>query len=304
MTHAAPSRFQRTPQRIDVEGTTLEAWLYRPDSDAPLPLVVMSPGFAAVKEQYLDRFAERMAAAGLAVVLYDHRNFGKSGGALRGDIDPQQQIDDMRDVISWAQALPGIDPERIGVWGSSYSGGHVLCVGALDRRVRCVVAQVPTISGYQSFLRRTGGNPHAARAAFDQDRAARLRGEPPRYRQVIAQNGEAGIYGGADAEAFYGAAWTLAEGWDNRVTLRSSERASEYEPGALIERIGPTPLLMIVAERDTVTPTDLALDAYARATEPKRLCLLPGGHFDPYTTQSERAGQAAIDWFLQHLSAR
>lgn len=303
MTRSDPLPFQRTQRQIPVDGATLDAWLYRPQCAAPHPLVIMSPGFAAVKEQYLDTLAARLAAAGMAVVLYDQRNFGRSGGALRGDIDPRQQIDDMRDVISWAGTEADIDATRIGVWGSSYSGGHVICVGALDRRVRCVVAQVPTISGYQSFLRRAGSAIHTVRAGFEQDRAARYRGEAPGYRRVIAQDGEAGIYGGTEAETFYGAARSLAAGWENRVTLRSSERASEYEPGALIERVSPTPLLMVLAEHDTVTPTDLALAAYARAAEPKQLCLLPGGHFDPYTSQSQRAGQAALAWFERYLLA-
>ncbi|MDD1976171.1 MULTISPECIES: alpha/beta hydrolase [Pseudomonas] len=297
-------RYTRQDLTIAVNGIRLAGWFYRPDTPQPSALVVMSPGFAAVKEQYLDRFAESFAAAGLAVVVYDQRNFGASGGDLRGDIDPHQQIEDMREVITWASAQAEIDPQRIGVWGSSYSGGHAICLGALDKRVRCVVAQVPTISGHQSFLRRAGEQIHAVRDAFQRDRAARYRGEPAIYRRVIAEAGEAGIYPGDDAQAFYGAARTLAQGWENRVTLRSSERASEYEPGMLIERLSPTPLLMLVAERDTVTPADLALAAYTRAGEPKRLCLLPDGHFDPYTRHAQQAISVARDWFVQHLQVQ
>ncbi|KAF1072110.1 MAG: hypothetical protein GAK45_00324 [Pseudomonas citronellolis] len=293
----------RTTRRIPLNGLELEAWQYPPSGPAPAPLVIMSPGFAAVKEQYLDAFARAFAAAGLGVLLYDQRNFGRSGGEPRGEIDPRQQIDDLREVITWAGLQQDVDPQRIGIWGSSYSGGHVLSVAALDRRVACVVAQVPTISGHQSLLRRAGAQLAELRAGFAADRAARYQGQPPRYRRVIAEGAEAGIYAGADAEAFYGAARTLAEGWDNRVTLRSSELASEYEPGLLIERVSPTPLLLVVAEADSVTPTDLALAAYNRALEPKRLCLLPGGHFDPYTEQAPRAIAAAREWFVAHLLA-
>ncbi|SFA97329.1 alpha/beta hydrolase [Azotobacter beijerinckii] len=295
------SRFTLQAQRIPANGVELDALLYLPDADAPVPLIVMSPGFAALKEQYLDSFAAHFAAGGFAVVLYDHRSFGASGGELRGDIDPWQQIDDMREVLAWASLLPRVDAARLGVWGSSYSGGHALVLGAVDRRVRCVVAQVPTIDGHQVFLRRAGERIQALREAFQQDRLARYQGEAPRYRRVIAQDGEVGIYPGADAEAFYASAWSLARSWENRVTLRSSERASEYEPGAFVGRIGPTPLLMLVAERDTVTPTDLALAAYERAVQPKRLCLLPDGHFDPYTKHADLAKREALDWFRQHL---
>ena len=79
--------------------------------------------------------------------------------------------------------------------------------------------------------------------------------------------------------------------------------ACEYEPGAHIERISPTPLLMIVARNDVITPTDLALSAYNRALEPKQLVLLPGGHFDAYTASFEYAAIPARNWFVQHLLA-
>ena len=130
------------------DGLTLAGWLYLPDNtDARHPAIVMAHGFSAVKEQYLDKYGEAFAQAGFAVLIYDNRNFGASEGLPRQEVDPLLQIRDYRDAISFAMSLPAIDPQRIGVWGSSYSGGHVLQVGAFDRRVKCVVAQVPDISG-------------------------------------------------------------------------------------------------------------------------------------------------------------
>lgn len=293
--------FTRESLAISVNGVHLDAWLYLPASAGPHALVVMSPGFAALKGQALDRFAEVFGGAGLAVLVYDQRNFGRSGGEPRGEIDPRLQLDDLREVLTWACLQPCFDARRIGVWGSSYSGGHALQLAAWDRRVRCVVAQVPTISGHQNFLRRAGERLHEWREGFAEDRSARHAGGPIGYRRVITEAGEAGIYPGADAQAFYKTARVLEAGWDNRVTLRSSELASEYEPELTIERISPTPLLMLVAERDTVTPTDLALAAFNRAGEPKRLVLLPGGHFDPYGPCFQQAAEAAREWFLKYL---
>jgi fermentation-respiration switch protein FrsA (DUF1100 family) len=91
------------------------------------------------------------------------------------------------------------------------------------------------------------------------------------------------------------------EKWRNEITLRSLEMYSEYEPGAFIERIAPTPLLMVLGDADVVCPTDLALAAYNRASERKRLELYRGGHFSAYTDQFDRAAKAATDWFMQHL---
>lgn len=291
----------RHSYKIPAHEVELDGWLYLPQSENRLPAILMSHGFAGVKELYIDKFAETFAEAGYVVVLYDHRNFGKSGGEVRGEIIPQQQIEDMREVLTWLTLRPEVDPSRIGIWGSSFSGGHAITVGALDRRVSCVVSQVPTISGYQSLLRRAGVNLHSVFEAFQADRAARYKGDAPAYRYVIPQNGKPGIFSSDGAEEFFSAAWRLAEGWDNRVTLRSSEKASEYEPGLLIDRISPTPLLMLVAEKDTVTPTDLAVAAYNRALEPKKLVFLPDAHFDPYVKHAALAKRQALDWFNHHL---
>jgi fermentation-respiration switch protein FrsA (DUF1100 family) len=89
--------------------------------------------------------------------------------------------------------------------------------------------------------------------------------------------------------------------WRNEITLRSAEMAREYEPGIHVSRISPTPLLMIVATHDTLVPTDLALDAYERALQPKRLVLVRGGHFEPYLGGFAQAGAAARDWLVEHL---
>ena len=114
-----------------------------------------------------------MASAGHVVLAYDHRNFGDSDGEPRQELDPWLQVRDYRHAITFAQTLDGVDPDRVGIWGTSYAGGHVLVVGAIDRRVGCVVAQVPTISGWQSTLRRIAAT-GAARPA------RRLGCRPPR----------------------------------------------------------------------------------------------------------------------------
>src|SRR5438067_9427501 len=139
---------------FDAEGVTLRGWFYPAEgAGSPGPAVVMAHGFSAVKEMYLDRFAEAFAAAGLNALVYDNRNLGASDGEPRQEIDPWAQVRDYRHAITYASTLPEVDADRIGIWGSSYSGGHVLVVGAIDRRVKCVVSQVPLVSGYRNILR-------------------------------------------------------------------------------------------------------------------------------------------------------
>ena len=142
----------------------------------------MAHGFSAVKEMYLDDVAEAFAAGGLAALVFDNRNFGASDGEPRQEIDPWAQVRDYRHAITWAQTLPEVDAERVGVWGSSYSGAHVLVLGAIDKRIKCVVAQVPLVTGMgniQRLVRQDFLNPN--RRAMEQDRAARYRGSRRRW---------------------------------------------------------------------------------------------------------------------------
>jgi fermentation-respiration switch protein FrsA (DUF1100 family) len=283
-------------------GIELGAWLFLPEGDGIRPAITMAHGFGGTKEHGLERFALAFAAAGFVVLVHDHRNFGTSGGDLRGDIDPWQQIADWRRAISYLESRPEVDATRIGLWGTSYAGGHALVLGATDRRLRWVVAQVPTISGYEQGLRRV--SPDATPAlehAFNEDERGCLRGELPRREAVVS--GDLSVpaaYRSPDAIDFY--LQPVPEGlWKNEVTLRSTRAARMYEPGIWVSRVSPTPLLMIVARDDKLTIADLALAAYERALEPKRLALIPGGHFDPYLDQFPLAEAAATEWFREHL---
>ena len=140
---------------FNAEGTLLRGWLYQPTlTNQPSPAIVMAHGYNCIKELYLDKFAEIFASNGFAVLVFDIRNFGESDGEPRQELDPWQQVKDYRHAITYMQTQSLVDPEKIGIWGTSYSGGHVLVVAAIDRRVKCVVSQVPTISGWEGSLRR------------------------------------------------------------------------------------------------------------------------------------------------------
>jgi uncharacterized protein len=294
-------------QRQDVEfpvegGVTLRGWLFVPDGPAPHPAITMAHGFAGVKEHGLERFARAFADAGFVVLVHDHRGFGASGGAPRFDIDPWVQIADWRRAISFLESHPVVDAERIGLWGTSYAGGHAIVLGATDRRMRAVVAQVPTISGYQQSLRRVAPDQvPALEAAFADDERQQFHGAPPATQAVVSDDPAVpAAYRSADAVAFYNQ--PVPEGvWENSVTLRSSHAARMYEPGTWVSRISPTPLLMIVALHDTITLADTALRAYEQALQPKKLVTIDGGHFDPYWASFADASSAAITWFTEHL---
>lgn len=285
----------------------LRGWHYLPDGrEGKLPTIVMAHGFSAVKEMYLDRFAEIFAEAGLASIVFDNRNFGASDGQPRQEIDPWQQVRDYRDAISFAESLEQTDRDRIGIWGSSYSGGHVLVLGAIDRRVKCVVSQVPLISGHANARRLIRSDLIAGlQRMFGEDRRARYAGQPPAMIPVVAEDPAApAVLPTADSWAWFTeTARARAPAWKNEVTLRSVEMFMEYEPGGYIEFISPTPLMLVVALGDHLTVSDLALAAYERALAPKRLVTLKGGHFDAYVGDFDQASTAATEWFVQHLAS-
>ena len=295
-------------QRQNVEfavegGVTLRGWLFVPDGAGLHPAITMAHGFAGVKEHGLERFARAFADAGFVVLVHDHRGFGASDGSPRNDIDPWVQIADWRRAISFLESQPFVDPARIGLWGSSYAGGHAIVLGATDRRLRAVVAQVPTISGYQQSLRRVAPDQVAAlEAAFADDERSQFRGSPLSTQTVVsADPAVQAAYRAPDAIAFYNQPAPKGV-WDNVVTLRSSRAARMYEPGTWISRVSPTPLLMVVGLHDTITLTDLALGAYQEALQPKKLVTIDGGHFDPYLTRFAEASGAAVSWFTEHLA--
>jgi uncharacterized protein len=296
---------QRRDVEVEVEGgERVRGWLFVPGGAAsPLPAISMAHGYAGVKEQGIEPFARAFAEAGFVVLLHDHRNFGASDGAVRHDVDPWRQIADWRRAISYLENQPEVDSSRIGVWGTSYAGGHVIVLGATDRRIRAVVSQVPTISGFEQGLRRIPPDAiPALESAFAEDERAQFRGEPPRRQLIVSANPSVpASYRSKDAIDFY--LQPIPSGiWENTVTTRSARAARMYEPGIWVSRVSPTPLLMIVALNDTITLTDLALAAYARALEPKRIVTIQGGHFDPYLGQFPTASAAAVAWFREHLS--
>lgn len=292
---------------FDAEGVTLRGWFYTGEgASGAAPTVVMAHGFSAVKEMYLDSFAEAFAAAGLNALVFDNRNFGASDGEPRLEIDPVQQVRDYRHAITYATTLDEVDVTRIGVWGSSYSGGHVLVVGAIDRRVKAVVAQVPLVSGSANIAELVRADFRAGfRQMFDADRDARFRGDPPAMVPVVAEDplAPSALPTPDSWTWFTETGKTRAPSWKNEVTLRTVEMLGEYEPVAYIGRISPTPLLLVVAREDHLTPAHLAIDAYERAREPKKLAILPGGHFDAYVEGFDLASGVARDWFVQHLGA-
>ena len=296
----------RRDVEFDAEGVTLRGWFYPAEGrTGAAPTIVLAHGFSAVKEMYLDKFAELFSGNGLNALVFDNRNFGDSDGTPRQEIDPWAQVRDYRHAITYASTLPETDASRIGVWGSSYSGGHVLVVAAIDRRVKAVVAQVPMVSGYDNVRALVRSDfIDGYRQMFDDDRLARYQGKEPAMVPVVAENplDPSALPTPDSWQWFTETGKTRAPNWKNEVTLRTVEMLGEYNPVDYIAQISPTPLLILPARNDVLTPTTFAIAAYEKALEPKRLQILPGGHFDAYVMGFDASSGSALAWFREHLA--
>jgi fermentation-respiration switch protein FrsA (DUF1100 family) len=291
---------------FDSDGTTLRGWFYPAvGASGTAPTIVMSHGFSAVKEMYLDSYAELFSDGGLNALVYDNRNFGDSDGTPRQEIEPWEQVRDYRTAITYATTLAETDVNRIGVWGSSYSGGHVLVVAAIDRRVKAVVSQVPLISGYDNVRALVRSDfLDVYRDGFDAERLSRFQGNAPTMVPVVAEDPmvPSALPTADSFQWFTETGAGRAPNWKNEVTMRTIEALGEYNPVDYIAQISPTPLLLMPARNDTLTPSRFAIAAYEKALEPKKLEILPGGHFDAYVKGFEASSHPALQWFLAHLA--
>ncbi|HRJ68157.1 MAG TPA: alpha/beta fold hydrolase [Beijerinckiaceae bacterium] len=260
-------------------GVTCRGWLFRPAGPGPHPAVIMANGMSATKAMGLQSFAESYARRGLAVLAFDYRGLGESDGAERGRLVPQEQHDDTRAAIRWLRAQPGIDAERIALWGFSFSGGHAVFLASVDPRVKAVAALCPAFSvlgTVQAVAGAAGVARYLARVAPEHDRRATL--QPSGEIAIVAPKGQPCLLGAPGAHEWFTA--HADAGWRNATTQESVARMADYAPEAFVELIAPKPILVLAARQDRLVPLVQIESVLARAGEPKRLLVHDGGHFD------------------------
>ena len=291
------------------KGIEIVGDLYLPEGDGPFPVVVMAGGWCYVKELIQPQYGAYFVDAGYAALIFDYRCFGESGGEPRQHIDPWDQIEDYRNAISFVATLPEVDASRIGIWGISYSGGHVLVVAATDPRVRCVVSNIPVVDGYRN-MRRVHGTMgfRALRSAIEADRKRRYTtgsGGMIPHAMLDNTNNLSTWPFPETYETFKVLKEKEAPAYQNQSTIESTELLMYYSVAPFVSRIYDTPTLVVVAEEDDLTLWDLEIEAYnAIPTDKKRLVVVPGStHMTLYSDLSRLkiGATAARDWFLENL---
>ncbi|HWQ36483.1 MAG TPA: alpha/beta fold hydrolase [Blastocatellia bacterium] len=301
----APSAQFKAPDNIDFrtagimsEGVRLHAELFSLKSLAgkKLPTIIMAHGWGGTAAAFR-RDALDLANAGYLVITFDYRGWGESDARLiltgpspvkpvpgqnqkftaevieqREYVDPLEQTSDWFNVINWAAGEPVVDKDRIGIRGSSYSGGHVFYVAAYDPRVRAVVSQVG------AFDSRGIVTSKAEQELTFAEGTRRAHGEPyPAPRAVVV-----GRLIGAPIR----------------------EKLARYSPVEEAGKVKDAAVLFIVAEKEELFDNkDHAKLAYDRmAGTKKKYISVPGiTHYGIYREQREQAIKYAIEWFDQYL---
>jgi len=211
------------------DGVVLRGWFFTPDDYTPgskLPCLILTHGFACVKEMSLSEIASSFAKRlPLTCLVYDHRGFGDSDtleGQPRHEVIPSIQISDTRDAITYAQMREEVDKDQVALWGYSYSGGHALYLGAVDRRVKAVISLAPSVDGWNNLLRLARADLiESFNKGFEADRLSRAAGNPAMTIPVVAE----GVFDpcalpSQESFEFFSEFEKSFPSWKNEVTLR------------------------------------------------------------------------------------
>ena len=294
------------------EGATLRGRLFMPDALPQVqkpPVIIMAHGTSATIFMGVDSYAETFCRAGFAVLLYDHRNLGRSGGEPRQEINPWIQARGYRDAIDFVETRDDLDAGRIALWGSSYSGGEVMVVGAMDERIKAISAQCPVCGTEPPVLA-------ANRANFEVLKETFLRGDVRGSRQTTTgpipvvscdQMGTPSIL--KPIQAFR---WFIDYGgrdgthWINNVTRVIPDTPVPFNP-VLCAPFVKAPILMTVAPEDEMVHANYAVArlAFDLMPGPKEWHDIRGGHFGLIYCPSDLFDEATrlqVGFFKQWLS--
>ena len=289
--------------RFKSQGVTCVGRLHRQDeTPAKRPCVVMGHGFGATQDAGLQPFVDALVAADFAVFTFDYRHFGESEGQPRQLLVIRREIQDWLAAIDTARSLPGVDPERIALWGTSLGGGLATSAAARDGRVRALVAQCPMMDGMASAMAVLGyaGTGYMARLA-GHGLLDLLRGAVGAAPHYIPSAGSPGQIAAMSAEdALDGYLSLMPEGAPNKVAARITTRLMFYRPVTEAQRV-QCPALIQICDRDTVAPAEAAARAVRKMSDAEERHY-DVGHFDIYHGQPrERVLADQIDFLKRHL---
>ena len=261
-------------------GERCAAWLYLPDGVTRPPVVVMAHGLGAERAFRLPAYAERFAAKGMAAFVFDYRSFGDSDGSPRNLISPRRHLQDWQAALAHIRTRPEIDPRRVALWGTSFSGGHVLVTAAANPGIAALVAQVPFVDGVSTTLLfdpgyQISGTLHGIHDLFSALVLKRRHTVP-----IIGKPGGFALMNPPDAQAGMRALIPPDSAWQNAAPALITLSIPFYRPIASAHRIS-APTMVVAAEKDALI-AHAAVKKTAGRIEGATFISLPVGHFEVY----------------------
>lgn len=302
VTESPKQAFYKTECDFFSQTTRCSAWLYRPANVHQPPLVIMGSFLGGEKSFRLPIYAEQFAQQGLAVFLFDYRNFGASDGEPRNLIDPWRHLQDWRAAIHYARSLSDIAGDRLALWGSSFAGGHVIKLAAEDQGVKAIVCQVPAVDGLASTLTKNMHYLTTAVFAGLRDIVSTLLWHKPYWVPIIASPDHFGILNTAECESGYLALVDPDSKWQNRAPARFFLKFPFYRPISAAPQVR-CPALIIGAEQDSLVPIQRVEKTAARINNATWV-RLPCDHFAPYQGEFfEQNVKTMTGFLIEHLRA-
>ncbi len=293
---------EREKVRFASGGTECAAWHYPGTNGA---CVIMAGGGAVTKEPGTDLFARRFNDAGFAVLAFDYRCLGESGGQPRQVVRIREQLADWQAAIGFAPTLPGVDPARLAVWGFSLSGGHVFRVAARNPQLAAAIAQTSLADGAVATSKAARHQTPLAMLRFTGrgvlDAVGGLVGRPPLLVPLAAEPGTVAMLttpDGLDGDRALNPDNRYPD-WQQAIAARSALRITLYRPGRYASR-ARCPLLVLVCDQDQSALAGPAADAAKRAPRGE-LVRMPGGHYEPFLGGHEQAAGAELSFLRRHL---
>jgi pimeloyl-ACP methyl ester carboxylesterase len=284
-------------------GLRCAGWLYVPQAVVRPPVVLMAHGFGAERTFGLEPFAERFAQSGLATFLFDYRCFGDSEGEPRNWISPRRHLQDWEAALAHVKGLPAIDSSRIALWGTSFSGGHVIVIAARHPEISAVVAQVPFTDGLALLTSVPAKLMARLSIAALRDLIRLLTRRSPFTVPIVGKPDSLAILNTPGTWEGYQSILPKETSWTNACPARAVFTTSFYRPIRCAKRVR-CPVLLVMAKRDELIPPWTVQKERARLSD-AQLIALNSGHFDPYKGQSFEEVVVMTQKFLAtHLLSR
>lgn len=294
-------------ERIDVtfasQGKRCAAWLYLPSGSAPFPCVILAHGLGATRELRLDAYATRFAEAGLAALVFDYRYIGASEGEPRDLVDISNQLADWASAIAYVRANSNLDAQRIALWGTSLSGGHVIVVAARIRGLAAVVSQNPFTDGFTNLASPKPFETLKLLGVAIRDQLQGWLRQAPSFVKVMGKPGEQAIFTSPSVKTDYQRLVPEGVQWQNRISARALLRLPLYRPITYATYV-QCPLLLCVGDRDTADSPQAAFKT-AQAAPYGEVRRYDCDHYDFYAGKIfEQAVADQCNFLVHHLSQR